>query len=292
MQIKALGKIGIFIALGAGLNGMIQAAAQTNTEKTNRPPQIIKLEPQIREQPSMVASERSISTEALRPFLNSSLIFENKKQFNETPYIIAQSNGLTEGGALGSTLYVHGIKEAEEPIYNIYKGGKNYKHPVTGEMLGFEALSIGAAELQSLGDVAQFKITKAIESIENGARLLPSFVSTLPPSLIMRPAKYTGDGGFILSVRDGLDQIGRNQIVVISLGKREGIQEGNILDIYQTGKKVPDPASKGWRTRTVRLPDIRVGSVLVFQTHEKLSLALVLEAKEVIHLLDKVKSPN
>jgi len=292
MQIKAFRKIGFLVALGVGISGLADAASQSpTTKKTNTTPQIIKLEPQIRVEAAVIAAERSIPTEALRPFLNTSLIFESKKQFKETPYIIAQPNGHTEGGALGTILYVQGIKEAEEPTYNIYKEGKLYKHPVTKEMLGFEALAIGTAELQSVGDVAQFKITKALESVENGARLLPSFVSTLPTHLIMRPAKYTGDGGFILSVRDGLDQIGRNQIVVISLGKREGIQEGNVLDIYQTGKRVRDPESKGWRVRTVQLPDTRVGSVLVFQTHEKLSLALVIEATEVIHLLDKLKGP-
>ncbi len=285
MFIKTCMNIGFYIALGLGLSGFVYAVEQAPAKNVG------KLEPQIRIEPSTVASEQTIPIEKLRPFLRTSLIFADKKQFKETPYIIAQANGQTEGGAAGSILYVHGIQEAEEPMYNVYKGGKAYKHPNTGEMLGFEALAIGTAELQSVGEVSEFKVIKASESIENGGRVLPSFVATLPSNLIMRPAKYTGNAGLILSARDGLDQIGLNQVVVISLGKREGIEEGNILDIYQTGKKVRDPESKGWRLRTITLPDTRVGKILVFQAHEKLSLALILEAKEVIHLLDKVKSP-
>ncbi len=291
MQIKTFVTIGFYIILGAGLTGVAYAAQKAVMRKGDVSEQVIKLEPQIRVESVVIARERKIPLEVLRSFLNTSVIFEDKKQFKETPYIISQQGGYTEGGALGSILYVGGMKEAEEPVYNIYRGGRNYKHPVTGEMLGFEAIVIGAAELQSVGEVAQFKIIKAVENIENGARLLPNFVSTLPASLTMRPANYGGAGGFILSVRGGLNQIGRNQVVMISVGKREGIQEGHMLNIYQGGKKVPDPESKGWRTRTITLPDIRVGSLLVFQTYDKLSLALVLEAKEVIHLLDKVKSP-
>ena len=80
-------------------------------------------------------------------------------------------------------------------------------------------------------------------------------------------------------------------MVLISLGQREGLVAGDTLDIMQNGRKIVDPTSKGWRKCFVQLPDLRIGSLLVFQTYEKLSLGLILESTEMISLLDKVKSP-
>ena len=117
----------------------------------------------------------------------------------------------------------------------------------------------------------------ATESIEVGSRLLPSVGSSLPSTLTLHPAKSMPAEGFILSVRDGINQAGPNQVVLISLGQREGLVAGATLDIMQKGPKIVDPTYKGWRKCFVQLPDLRIGRLLVFQTYEKLSLGLILE---------------
>lgn len=232
----------------------------------------------------------TISLKTLRPFIKTSVILEDKKQFLEAPTVIAEDKNRIEGGP-GSVLYVLGTRCKEDFAYGIYREGQSYTDPCTGEKLGFEAIDIGTAELNVAGDPAIFNVVTARETIEVGAKLLPSVASVLPNTFTIRPAKPIAKEGFILSVRDGLNQAGRNHVVMISLGQRDGLVVGNTLDIMQAGRKVINPQSKGWRKCYVQLPDMRVGSLLVFQTYEKLSLGLVLEATEIINVLDKVKSP-
>jgi hypothetical protein len=248
----------------------------------------VKWKPKIRTS-TAVKPTSTLSLETLRPFLRNSLILENKKEFLRAPYVIAQDKNRIEGGP-GTMLYVRGMNCSEESAYGIYREGQSYQHPITGEKLGFEAVNVGTAALKAPGDPAVFDVVSVTEAIEVGARLWPSFASSFESTLKVTPAKHLMEEGFILSVRDGIDQIGRNQVVVISLGYRDGLVPGNTLNIMQTGEKVVDSNSKGWRKCVVQLPDNRIGSVLVFQTYEKLSLGLVLEATEIIHLLDKVKS--
>ncbi len=251
----------------------------------------VKLEPKIRaESPSTIFK---IPVSTIRPYLKTSLILDSKEQFMEAPYVVAQNHGQLYGGT-GTILYVLGLNETEEFTHQIYKEGQIYHHPVTHEMLGFEALTIATAELAepaAQGEAAQFKVTSVVEPVEVGSRLFPSYASVLPTQLKMKPANALAGEGYILSTRDGMNEIGLNHVVVISLGQREGIEEGDYLDIYQSNRKVVDTVTKNWRKHEIKLPDLRIGRVLVFQTYEKLSLGLVLEANEIVHLLDKVKSP-
>ncbi|NNF96836.1 MAG: hypothetical protein HKM94_07925, partial [Halobacteria archaeon] len=79
-------------------------------------------------------------------------------------------------------------------------------------------------------------------------------------------------------------------VVVLNRGQRDGLVPGNVLAIYQAGKKVPDPqgaASTNW----VTLPDERAGILMVFRTYEKVSYALVMKATRVIHIYDRVSNP-
>ncbi len=261
------------------------AYASTANDRT----QTVKLKPRVRES-KIIEPVTTFSLETLRPFIKTSVILEDKKQFLQAPAVIAEDKNRIEGGP-GTVLYVLGTRCQEESAYGIYRAGRSYKHPCTGEKLGFEAISIGSAELIKSGDPAVFDVVTATETIEVGARLLPSLASSLPSILTIHPAKPMTEEGFILSVRDGMNQAGRNQVVVISLGQRDGLVVGDTLDIMQNGRKIVDPSSKGWRKCFVQLPDVRIGSLLVFQTYEKLSLALILESTEMINLLDKVKSP-
>lgn len=276
-------RIGFGVVIMLLLNSIAYAGTTNNGLHT------VKLKPKIRESKT-IKPISTISMETLRTFIRTSLILDDKKQFLNAPYVLAENENRIEGGA-GSVLYVRGMQCSEESAYDIYREGQIYKHPRTGEKLGFEAINVGTAELKTPGDPAEFKVVSVTEGIEVGARLLPSFASHLANSLTIRPANPMAEEGFILSVRDGIKQIGRNQVVVISMGQRDGLIEGNTLDIMQTGRKVVDTKSKGWRKCIVQLPDRRIGSLLVFQTYEKLSLGLVLEATEIINVLDKVKSP-
>jgi hypothetical protein len=45
----------------------------------------------------------------------------------------------------------------------------------------------------------------------------------------------------IIAVLDGVSQIGENQIVVLNIGAREGIEQGHVLAVWQRGETIVDP---------------------------------------------------
>ena len=104
--------------------------------------------------------------------------------------------------------------------------------------------------------------------------------------------------GVIISVTDGVEIIGQYQVVVINRGARDGLVPGNVLGIYDTGPAVEDNYKKGFLNsmshlgeKKVQLPSERTGTFMVFKTFDSLSYGLVMEATNVIQVMDKVENP-
>jgi hypothetical protein len=265
-------------------SSILDAAPTTpsQSEKT------VKLSPRIRVEP--IKNPDNVLTDDLRLRLTASLVLDTVKQFNDAPYILAESEGQVQGGN-DITVFVRGLSHTEELVHSVYGEGKEYKHPVTGEELGYEIIPVGKATLTKAGDPAELRVTEALKPIEIGMRIFPAYALNLPTKLRFIPAAKGVGEGYILSAHNSLDQIGKDYTVVISLGQRDGIEEGNYLEIYQVGQIVADKSTKNWRRKMISLPDKRIGRLLVYQVYEKMSVAIVTEATDIVHVLDKLKSP-
>jgi hypothetical protein len=66
--------------------------------------------------------------------------------------------------------------------------------------------------------------------------------------------------GNILSVVDGVSQIGQYQIVVLNLGEEQGLEAGNVLGVYQSSYVVQDKIGPNIKEpekeKPVRTPDL------------------------------------
>ncbi|MDN8760475.1 hypothetical protein Q0M59_19065, partial [Staphylococcus aureus] len=80
--------------------------------------------------------------------------------------------------------------------------------------------------------------------------------------------------GHIIDIPKGVTQIGVLDAVTLNKGRRDGLVEGQLLTVIKTGATVRDALAG----ITVKLPDERAGTLLVFRTYEKLSYGLVLSA--------------
>jgi hypothetical protein len=76
-------------------------------------------------------------------------------------------------------------------------------------------------------------------------------------------------------------------IVVINKGKRDGLQIGNVVAVYQAGKHLFDKISQ----TNVVLPDTRAGLAMIFESYEKVSFAIVLKATRPLSIFDLIKQP-
>jgi hypothetical protein len=219
----------------------------------------------------------------------------------------------------GVKAYISNIRPDQGLNWQVYRPGKNLIDPETQEFLGTEVVYLGDMKLMKYGRPATGMITSAKEEIFSEDKLVAandaipnSFVPTAPDRAVQ---------GRVLSVYGGVNEAGRNSVITINRGRRDGLNEGHVLAINRTGEYIKDPnfkneklsqgdvkelnidikreneaKTKSDKARVLpqgllKLPDERVGLLMVFRTFERVSYALVMEASQPITLLDTVNNP-
>jgi hypothetical protein len=158
------------------------------------------------------------------------------------------------------------------------------------EILGYEATYIGTTELQRTGDPATVHLTETAREALEGDLLFPND-REIPLHFIPRSPSSNVEGR-IIAVVDGLSLIGQYMVVVINRGTRHGLEPGHVLAIWQTGEVVRDTV-KGKKSfgEKVKLPDEYAGEMMLFDTRERMSYGLVVNAQSEIRKLDTVRNP-
>lgn len=243
------------------------------------------LKPRVRES-SVDEAIKLIPTDAIAQFLTSPKVVD-KDTLENSPYVIDFSGEHIIVGA-GDTVYVRSITEPESLSYTIYRPGDAFISPENKEILGYEAVYVADATLDKAGDPATLFINRSDREVRTGDRLMVNSENELALNYFPRPPEKEINGS-IISVLDGVSQIGQHNIVVLDKGTREGLQAGHTLEIFQRGRIVNDRFSKQ-KNAAIKLPDEHAGILMVFRSFERVSYALVLEATRPIHVLDIFKS--
>ena len=253
----------------------------------------VKLSPGIRK----TRLDRAIPTiplDAIQQFLSKPLAVGEQELAN-APYVVQPADDHVVAGA-GDKLYVRNLKEEGKAKYSVFRPGIKYikHHPKETdeepEVLGYEAIYVGETTVARFGDIATLLLTSTEREAHKGDRLLPLGEDDINENF-MPHAPRTNVDASIISVVDGVAQIGQNQLVVIDAGSREKIDVGTVLGVYTRGKVVRDTVSPE-RGDTVRLPDERAGTLMVFRVFEKVSFALVMDATSPLHVYDAVRNPE
>jgi LysM repeat protein len=262
-----------------------------------RPQLVAAPQPDLREDrvsPQVRASKLAdaipaIPIEAIRDFLHSPRLVM-PDEIKKAPYLLAfVDEHLIVGAA--SRVYVRKLKPNDPTIdYNVVRLGSAYRDPKTDELLGYEAIDIGSAEIEKAGDPGVALLTKTTREALAGDYFLPvepeSFDAFFYPH-----APADDPNATIISVYDGVTQIGQYQVVALNRGGRNGIEPGHVLTVMQSNRTARDPyGSLG--NSTVKLPDVKAGTMMVFKVTPKVSFALIMEATRAIKVLDKAVKPT
>jgi hypothetical protein len=282
----------------------------------------VRLSPTIRSDDRDDAIQ-TIPVDAIQQFLSRPRIVTDQ-EMSHWPYVVSSYDQHLISGS-GSKLYVRGLNDdVNETRYSIYRKGSAYintrKDP--DRVLGYEAIYLGDVVIQKRGDPASAIVTLSKQEILNGDRLVvesdEDANNTFVPS-----APYRDIDANILSVFNGVAEIGQYQVVVVDVGDSDGVEVGHVLGIYQSGNVVRDEIatqSKGnyevdpedWvgdmmknfnnsdlvaylgrpnaRPEYVELPEEYAGVLMVFRTFENVSYGLVMSAISSIHVLDSVRN--
>jgi hypothetical protein len=244
------------------------------------------LKPCIRET-GIKHAVKLIPADAIAKYLTSPRVV-GKNELDNAPYVIDFAGEHLIAG-IGDKIYVRSIDAAATQSFTVYRAGNTYTAPETNEILGYEANYVAEASLLQTGDPATLSITKASNEIRIGDRIMENISEEIILNYFPSPPEESIKGN-IIGVLDGVTQIGRYNVVVIDKGRVDGLKPGHELDILQHGRVTSDPYSRV-KNDLVQLPDEIAGKLMVFRPFERISYALVMQAHQAIHVLDKVQTP-
>ena len=259
----------------------------------------VTLVPGVREEPLEKEVIQTIAPNVIGPFLSQPLLIENG-QLDNTPRIIAGPDNRVILSA-GTRVYVNSIREGEGLHWNVYRPGEQLIDPDTKEALGTEAIYLGDVNIARFGAPATGDIVRAKEEIFIKDRLVVSqdeFKSSFVPH-----APETQINGRIMRIYGGVAEGGPNTVVSINRGKKDGLEEGHVLAINRYGRVIKDPEYKEPKDAKkadsalslapgeVKLPDERVGLLMIFRTFDRVSYGLIMSTSDAIYTLDSVQTP-
>jgi len=203
---------------------------------------VVKLSPSVRATSLEGGAIPPIPVDAIAQFLSRPRVV-TQAQIDNSPYVVSVGAEHLVAGA-GSQLFVRGLDSPPARQYGVYRQGDEYRNPKNPEeSLGFEAIHVGDAVLRATGDPATMMLTASTREVLIGDRLLPvEDDETLARYVPRSPSKELT--GSVISVAEGVSQVGEHQVVVLNLGERDGIEPGHVLVVYQRGEEVIDPLAR------------------------------------------------
>ena len=289
----------------------------------------VTLEPGVRIEPLEKEAIHTIAPSVIDPFLSQPMLIENGKLDNAPRIISGQDNRVILSP--GTRVYINNIQEGEGVHWDIYRPGEALRDPDTNEVLGTEAIYLGDVNIARYGAPATGDIVKAKEEIFTKDRLVvapdefkSSFVPHAPEGdirgRIMRIYGGVAEGGpnTVVSINRGKnDGLEEGHVLAISrygkvirdpeykdqasnkvVTEEKKLKQLNFdVTTGPDGKKIVNFEKEPPQTKVVlepgqvKLPDERVGLLMIFRTFDRVSYGLIMSASDAIYTLDSVHTP-
>ena len=269
----------------------------------------IKLSPRTRYDTLAGMALPTLNPSLIEPCLSEPIVVD-ENTLSLAPRIVA-GNDSRVLMARGDRAYARG--EANAPLlekagplnqYRVFRNATPLKDPLTGEILGYEAQYLGKVQLQRSettevtkregADVvsvvpATIDVVSAREEMRAGDRLLPEPERQLVSYAPRAPQSTVTEGRIVSIYGNAVQFAAQNQVVAINKGTRDGIESGHVLAILKNGETIVDRT--GGAKEILKLPNERIGLLMVFRPFEKVSYALVLEISDTPKAGDLLVNP-
>lgn len=250
-----------------------------------------RLQPSLRSEP-LDGPIDTIPFAAIASFLSRPGVL-SKEEALTAPHIVAFRDDHIIAG-VGHEIYVQNLNAEMNARYNVMHVAEPIRDTETGDLLGYQAIYVGTAVVNTPGPVSKAKLTDGAREAFEGDRLISADMDA--PLSFTPHAPRTQVDGQIISVVDGATQIGQYQVVVINRGTNHSLDAGTVLAIDQQGIIVPDrhsarPFGKPAFAKNVQLPSERVGTLIVFRVFDRMSYGLVIGARGPMRVADRIYNP-
>ena len=159
-------------------------------------------------------------------------------------------------------------------VFTVYRSIRKVFHPSTGDYMG-DLISVrGVVRVTSIAkDIAAAKIVRAYDAITQG-----EVIMRFSPTLEEAPASAAGrpsldNPGLVIDVQYQGGLIGQRNIAYVDLGRRDGVQPGDTLELIRI---------------TPGLPPRTIGELQVLSAEDNTATTLIARATENIYRGDRV----
>lgn len=167
--------------------------------------------------------------------------------------------------------------------------------------LGYEMIDFGVVEVTRSGDVASALVTYSDFEVRAGDYVLPIEDKPYDDEYMPHAPARMPDNMRVIAFTDALNAVGPRQVVALSRGSADGIENGQTFSMYQPGERVVDRTDytdgsvrKFFHPRDakVTLPPEFTGHVMVFRTFDRVSYGLVMDAVKPVRMGDFLHDPD
>jgi nucleoid-associated protein YgaU len=175
------------------------------------------------------------------------------------------------------------------------------------ETLGYELaqVNVGTVTRAAMGNQATALLLQdSAREVRPGDRLIAVEAQPYDLQFIPHPpsAQALEARVRVLAVADAFSAAGPHDVIALSGGRREGIDNGTVVSLWRHGTHVNDRVQRPNTSRdddgfsggrgTVALPDEFAGHAMVFRTFDKVSYALVMDGIKPVRIGYDAKHPD
>lgn len=288
----------------------------------------LKLEPGVHAEGDAVPA---IPLDAVKTFLKDLRVMDSS-MVSKAPYVVGMEEDQLASTS-GQNIYVRGLDSQPGQRWAIVRpehvfrgfdadGGKNNAvygdelyantamvkspweedfdngsgHYLRGTDMGLEVKVIGTAEMLRTGDPSTLLVLDSTTEIHKGDRLMPVDDNPYDPYFYPHAPQSLPKEARVIAFTDAMDAVGPHQVVALSVGSKEGVDNGTTFAIWEPGAYIHDDvAGSFWRRGVgshVTLPSEYIGHVMVFRTFDHVSYGLVMDGLRPVKKGDQLQMPE
>lgn len=190
--------------------------------------------------------------------------------------------------------------DGDRPSMLWHNGPQDFTLSGDVHFLGYEVLQFANVEVTHTGSPASALVLDADFEVRKGDYVIPADPQPYDPEFMPRPPKSVPEGMRVMAFA-GVSQVGRLQVVGVTFGAEDGIENGQVFSIFHAQETVHDETDYPTGSvesffhpndATVFVPRDYVGHLMVFRTFAHVSYALVMDGIRPVHVGDRLFEPD
>lgn len=207
-----------------------------------------------------------------------------------------------KGDQPSTEVYRQSLDDREDrPSQIWYHGPEEFTLHGDVHFLGYEMLQFATVQVTHAGDPASTLALSADFEIRQGDYLLPLDDAPFDFQYVPHAPAQLPPNMRVIAFTDALSNVGRLQVIALSRGARDGVENGQTYSIFHEGSKkrdytdYPDLSAKAFFNHDeskVQLPEEYIGHVMIFRTFDAISYGLIMDGIRPTHLGDRLYEPD